>query len=446
MPDTRGVQDAVRQDMPRVREELDRLVRIPSVSAPGFDPAHVRASAEAAAQVLRAAGAGGVRLLQVVGAHPAVFAEAPGPDGAPTVLLYAHHDVQPPGRDDLWESPPFEPTERDGRLYGRGSSDDKAGVVIHAAALRAHGGRPPVNVKVLIEGEEEIGSEHLGEFFERYGDLLAADVVVVADSGTWKLGIPAITTSLRGLVDCIVEVRTLDHAVHSGLYGGPAPDALTALARLLAALHDEAGNVAIPGLATGPRPQLEAEEADFRRESGVLGSVRLIGAGSIAERLWAKPAVSVLGVDAPAIRESSNQLVPVARARVSLRLAPGQDPASAMDALVAHLEGAAPWGARVTVERGAGARPFAVRAEGPAFDAARRAFREAWGTAPVDIGMGGTIPLVAALQEAFPQAALVLTGVADPACRAHGENESVDLTELERGCVAETLLLFELAH
>jgi acetylornithine deacetylase/succinyl-diaminopimelate desuccinylase-like protein len=442
------VRRSVVQDQPQVRDELRRLVRIPSVSAPGFDPAHVRASADATAEALEQAGCTGVRLLALEGVHPAVYGEAIGAraGGAPTVLLYAHHDVQPPGRAEDWDTPPFEPVERAGRLYGRGTSDDKAGIVIHTSAIRAHHGRSPVNVKVVVEGEEEIGSEHLAEFLRAYGDLLAADIVVVADSGNWKLGVPALTTSLRGLVDCTVEVRTLTHAVHSGAFGGPVPDALTCLASVLAALHDDRGNVAVPGLETGPSPDLDQDEAEFRATAGVLPGVRLIGEGSITERTWMRPAVSVLGIDAPTIAESSNQLVPAARARVSLRLAPGQDPLKALDALVSHVEGSAPWGAEVRVTRGAEAQPFHIRATGPAHLVARRALGDAWGTHSVDMGMGGTIPLVAAFSEAYPEAALLLTGAADPDCRAHGENESVDLGELERACVAEALLLSYLAE
>ncbi len=445
-----GIRRRVALDQPRVRDELERLVRIPSVSAPGFDPSHVRASADATAEALEQAGCAGVRLLETDGAHPAVFGEVPGRDddgeGVPTVLLYAHHDVQPPGRDEDWGTPPFEPAERGGRLYGRGTSDDKSGIVMHTAAIRAHGAHPPVNVKVVVEGEEEIGSEHLAEFLRAYGDLLAADVLVLADSGNWKLGVPALTTSLRGLVDCTVEVRTLTHAVHSGAFGGPAPDALTCLARVLAALHDERGNVAVPGLVSGPPPDLDQDEAEFRATAGVLPGVRLIGEGSITERTWMRPSVSVLGIDAPSIRESSNQLVPVARARVSLRLAPGQDPAKALDALGSHLEASAPWGAQVRVTDGSEAQPFDIPATGPAHRAALQALRGAWGTDAVAMGTGGTIPLVAAFSAAYPDAALLLTGAADPDCRAHGENESVDLRELGRSCLAEALLLSYLAE
>ena len=437
---------AIDEGFPRVREELERLVQIPSVSAPGFDPQRVVESARACAEILETSGAIGVRLLEVKGAHPAVYGEASGREGGPTVLLYAHHDVQPPGPSDLWETPPFEPAERDGRLYGRGSSDDKSGIVTHAAALRAFDARPPVKVKFLIEGEEEIGSAHLKDFLERYTDLLGADVFVLADSGTWGVGRPALTTSLRGLVDCVVEVRVLEHAVHSGLYGGPIPDALTVLARTLATLHDERGNVAVEGLAQGSRPDVDLSEEQLRAEAAVAPEVRLLGEGSITERMWAKPAVAVLGIDAPSIRESSNQIVPVARARVSLRLAPQQDPGAAADALARHLRAAAPWGARVDVTPDGSAEGFAVSAQGRAFDAARGAMREAWGVDPIDIGVGGTIPLATQLARTFPDAAILLTGAADPDCRAHGENESVHVEELKRACVAEALLLDNLAE
>jgi acetylornithine deacetylase/succinyl-diaminopimelate desuccinylase-like protein len=442
-PDLRARLD---RDAARVRQELERLIRIPSVSAPGFDPAHVVRSAEATAEILEASGAAGVRLLEVDGAHPAVYGEAPGGGQGPTVLVYAHHDVQPPGREDLWNSPPFEPAEREGRLYGRGSADDKAGVVTHAAAIRAHDGRPPVPVRFLIEGEEETGSEHLAEFMSRYGDLLAADVLVVADSGNRDVGEPAITTSLRGVVDCVIEVRTLDHAVHSGIYGGPAPDALTVLARSLATLHDEHGNVAIEGLVTAEPSDVDIAEDEFRSTAGVLPGVRLIGEGSISERVWARPAVSVVGIDAPSIRESSNQLVPVARARVSLRIAPGEDPKRASAALVRHLERAVPWEAHVRVEAGAAAEPFALARKGPAFDAARKALAAAYGAEVAEIGMGGTIPLTTEYARAHPDATVLLTGAADPDCRMHGENESVHLRDLQHACLGEALLLSELAE
>ena len=435
------LRESIDQMQQWMRSALEDLVRIPSVSAPGFDPGNVQASAEAAAALLETSGVYGVRLLEIEGAHPAVYGELPGGAGAQTVLLYAHHDVQPPGPADEWRSPPFEPVEREGRLHGRGSSDDKAGIVLHAAALRAHGARPPVGVKLFFEGEEEIGSRHLGAFLDTYGPLLEADAIVVADSANWKVGVPSFTTSLRGLVDCVVEVRVLRSAVHSGQFGGALPDAITALARVLATLHDERGRPAILGLRGYEGPALEYSEEDLRAQAEVLESVELIGEGSLSSRLWTRPAISVLAIDAPPVQEAINQLVPVARAKVSLRIAPGDDPDQAMNALTDHLRRAAPWGASVTITPGARGRAFTLDTGGPAYDAFSKGFREAWGTEPVETGVGGSIPFVAAFSEAYPEASIVLNGVADPTSHAHGPNESVDLQELFRGALAEAIAL-----
>jgi acetylornithine deacetylase/succinyl-diaminopimelate desuccinylase-like protein len=436
---------AIETLFPEGKADLERLIRIPSVSAPGFDPARVRESAETIADLYRRAGFSEVRLLEIEGAHPAVFAEYPAPPGAPTILLYAHHDVQPPGDAAEWELAPYEPVERDGRLYGRGSADDKANVLVHALAFRAHQGAPPVGVKVIVEGEEEVGSTHLGDFIRVYHEELAADVIVIADSGNWRLGEPALTTSLRGLVDCTVEVRTLRQALHSGMFGGAVPDALTSLCRLLATLHDEDGNVAIPGLVSGEAPQLDLTEAELREQAGMVEGVTLLGQGTLTSRLWARPAVSVIGIDAPNVAESINQLIPVARAKVSVRIAPGDDPDRAMDALVSHLEDHAPWGAQVVVTRGAQGDAFSLEAEGPATDAFRAAFLEAWGTEGVSIGVGGSIPFVAAFHEAYPGASILLTGVIDPAAGIHAPNESVDLNEFRNAALAEAIALRLLA-
>lgn len=430
--------------MPTIREELATLVSIPSISHAGHDPAQVRRSAEATAAILRDAGMD-TRLLESDGAPPAVLGRIPAPAGAPTVLLYAHHDVQPTGPLHLWQSEPFELVERDGRLWGRGTSDDKCGIVMHAAVVRAWSGRPPVGVTVFVEGEEENASPHLAGFLERYRDELRADAVVLADSANWRVGQPGLTTSLRGLVDCVIEVRTLDHAVHSGQYGGTVPDALTVLARTLATLHDEKGRVAVPGLAGGKADPLDLTEDELRAWVGARPGVRLIGEGGLTERMWARPSISVLGIDAPSVREAGNQLVPSARAKVSMRLAPGQDAAKAMRALVEHLRAHVPWGAEVTIQEGGRGHPYRVEARGPAFDAMRRAYAEAWGRAPVDMGQGGTIPFVFDFARIFPDAALLLTGAADPTSNAHSENESVDAGELERACLAEALFLGHLA-
>lgn len=433
---------AIDRIFPAMVDHLADLIRIPSVSA--LDPAAVRESAEATANLLHEAGFQGARLLEVEGSHPAVFGEIPGPHGGPTVLLYAHHDVQPPGPG--WTLEPFEPLERDGRLFGRGSADDKAGIVVHLGAIAAHDGRPPVGIKIFIEGEEEIGSAHLPDYLEQYAELLASDVIVIADAGNWKVGVPALTTSLRGLVDCEVEVRTLSDAVHSGLFGGVFPDALMSLARLLASLHHDDGSVAIDGLVHGDGDHLDLPEHEVRSQAGAVDGVHVIGRGSLTAKTWSQPAISVLAIDAPTVENAVNALVPVARAKVSMRLAPGDDPAQAMDALVGHLESHAPWGARVTVTRGASGHAFALDTSGSAYDAFRAAFEAAWETPAVEMGVGGSIPFVAAFSETYPDAAILLTGAADPTSGVHGPNESVSLDDLRKSMLAEAIALQLLAE
>jgi acetylornithine deacetylase/succinyl-diaminopimelate desuccinylase-like protein len=427
--------------MPGVIEDLKALARIPGIAFDGFDHSVVQRSAEAVAELLRDAGLPDVRIVRA-GGQPAVIGRRPAPPGAPTVMLYAHHDVQPIGDQTQWRTPPFEPTERDGRLYGRGCADDKAGVMAHVAALRVYGDDLPVGVVVFVEGEEEFGSESLEHLLRRYRDELSADVIVIADSGNWDIGVPAQTTSLRGLVNLFVDVEVLDHALHSGAFGGVVPDALTALVRLLATLHDDAGDVAVAGLVTGRAAELEYPLDRFRTESGVLPGTELIGTGRIVDRLWVKPAVSILGIDAPRTGEAPNALVPTARAKISVRLAPGDDPKKAFEAVRAHLEAHAPWGAKVTATVEQDGAPWSIDATGPAYDAARRAFRDAWdGVDAVDVGMGGSIPFIATFQELFPSAAILVTGVEDPDSRAHGPNESLHLGEYARACLAEVLLL-----
>lgn len=426
--------------MPDVRADLERLVRVPSMSADGYDAAPVRESARITAEILRAAGAE-VRILEREGAHPAVVGRVAGAENAPTVLLYAHHDVQPPGPRDRWASAPFEPTLRDGRLFGRGSSDDKAGIVVHAAAIRAWGGTPPVNVAFFIEGEEESGSDHLGDFLAAERALLDADAVVIADSGNWRVGEPAITTTLRGNVLVTVEVRTADHAVHSGEYGGTVPDANMAIARLLASLHDDRGTVAVRGLRSGDADGLDLTEQELRGWVGTRPSVELIGSGTLTSRLWQQPSISITGIDATSVAESSNTIWPVARARISMRIPPGQAAEAAQDALVEHLKSHAPWGAEVTVTRESRGEAFVAAATGPAYEAMRAALGAAWGRGAIDIGMGGSIPFLFDFARIFPRAALLVTGVGDPASNPHSEDESLDLGELERGCLAEAVFL-----
>jgi acetylornithine deacetylase/succinyl-diaminopimelate desuccinylase-like protein len=436
---------AVRRVLPSVRSDLERLVRIPSVSADPAAAAHLQASAGEVAAMLRRAGLPEVEVLAVEGGRPAVLGRRPGPPGAPTVLLYAHHDVQPAGDRAAWDSDPFEPQVRRGRLYGRGAADDKAGIAVHLAALRAHGDRLPVGVTVLVEGEEEIGSPSLMRFLAAYSGRIGADVVVLADSANWTAQVPSLTTSLRGGANVTVEVRALRHGVHSGMYGGPVPDALTALCRLLATLHDEHGDVAVAGLVRGTADPLDLTEEQLRADSGLLAGVRLIGTGRLTERLWARPAAAVIGIDAPPVNEASNTLLPAARATVSLRVAPGDDETRARAALVSHLESHAPWGVRVTVQPGGTVAPYALPAGGRAYRAAHAALAEAWGRPAVDIGVGGSLAFVTAFAGFAPAAEMLITGVEDPGTRAHGPNESLDLAVFERACLAETLLLRNLA-
>lgn len=436
---------AVESAFHRIRGELERLVRIPSVSASEPGNRNMWRSAKATARWLKRCGFGNVKPLSVNGSHPAVYGSARGPCGSGRVLLYAHHDVQPPGPMDLWESDPFEPTERDGRLYGRGSADDKAGIAVHAAAMQAWQGKPPLDVAVLVEGEEETGSTHLLEFLRTYRKLLSADAVVIADCSNWGIGQPSLITSQRGHVDCVVEVRTLDHAVHSGKYGGPVPDALTALSRLIATLHDSVGNVAVSGLHSGPVYDVDIGEAELRQAVGLQPGVQLLGQGPISHRTWGQPAISILGIDAPDVADAAHQLVPSARARISVRLAPGDDAQRAFVALEKHLYSHAPWGADVSIIHDHHSEPYYIDTSGSAFEAFRRSCFDTWNRAPLEPGSGGSLPLVAALAEVYPDMALLLTGVDDPESNSHSENESVHLGELQKCCVNEAILLGYLA-
>ena len=434
----------VERVLPSAIADLHRLISIPSISSMPEHDADVAACADAVSGLFRDLGASEVKLLDG-GGKPAVWANFPGPEGTPTVLLYAHYDVQPTGDTDAWTSPAFEPTERDGRLYARGSADDKGGVALHVAALRVFDGKPPVGVKVFIEGEEEIGSPTMPKLLDRYRDELAADVYVVADSVNWEVGKPSLTTSLRGVADCQVTVSTLAEGLHSGQFGGVVPDALTALCRLLATLHDDAGNVAIEGLVTGTAPDLDYPEDRLLEETGLLEGVSQIGDGSVVERMWFKPAASVLAIDATPVAKASNTLIPSARAKVSVRLVPGQDPAAAAKALEEHLRRNAPWGAHVDVVAGQCGAPGRITLEGERAEAAKTAFREAFGVDAVEIGCGGSIPIVAEFADRNPDALVLVTAVTDPNSRMHGIDESLDLGDFAKAALAETLLLNNLA-
>ncbi|HMQ66367.1 MAG TPA: dipeptidase [Arachnia sp.] len=435
------IRDAVSAALPSVLADLDALIRIPSVSSQPEHDDDVLAAADAVADLLRGAGCPEVELLQAPGGKPAVYGHYPAPEGAPTVLLYAHYDVQPTGDETAWASPAFAPTERDGRLYARGSADDKGGIAVHLGVLRAFDGRPPVGVKVFVEGEEEIGSPTMGALLDDNAARLSADVFVIADSVNWSVGEPSLTTTLRGLVDAVVTVSTLETGLHSGQFGGVVPDALTALCRLLATLHDERGNVAIEGLAAASDPEVEYDEDRLRAETGVLDGVEWIGDGTRSARMWTKPSASVLAIDATPVKDASNTLIPTARAKVSVRIAPGDDPVRAGEALRAHLASHAPWGARVEVELGQGGEGGVIDLGGERAKAALAAFREAFGVEAVQMGCGGSIPIVAEFEARNPGALVLVTAVVDPTSRMHGIDESLDLADLAKAILAEALLL-----
>jgi len=443
-------------------EQLCDLARIPGVSAQGFDPREVARSAERTAEILDETGLDAVDIVTVEGAHPYVLAEKRAADpAAPTALIYAHHDVQPPGRLDHWHTPAFEPTLRDdGRLYGRGVVDDKAGILLHTAALRAWletAGNLPMHVKVLVEGEEETGSAHLAEFLRLHRERLDADVLVLSDTQNLATGLPSLTTALRGMVAVDVHVRALDHPIHSGMWGGPIPDAATALAMLLARLADAAGEIAVPGIDDDV-PPLDPEERariaelpfdveEFRADAGVLAGVRLRGAddGSIYERLWHRPSLALIALEAMPLATAANQLIAEASARVGVRIAPGQDAQRVSDLVVDFLRSDPPEGVTVEVAVPVAVPGWKTTPVGPAFDAARRALARGYGRDAVAIGCGGSIPFVGPFSEVLGGIPALLLGLEDPPCNAHGENESLHLGDFRKAAHASAHLLAELA-
>lgn len=447
--------DAVDAGLPAAIADLSRLVRIPSVAWEGFDFAHVEASAEAVKALVE--GTGVFDLVEIrrapqgdggVLGQPAVLATRAARNGRPTILLYAHHDVQPPGNDEDWESSPYEPTVRGDRLYGRGSADDKAGVVSHVAAIRALveavGPELDLGLVVFIEGEEEFGSRSFLNFLRENKTELQSDVIVVADSGNWDTKTPALTVALRGNVTFRLRVATLAHASHSGMFGGAVPDAMLAAMRLLATLHDENGSVAVAGLVAHSAATPAYDEAKLREEAGLLDGVSPIGTGPILDRLWYQPALTITGIDAPSVQNASNTLLPSVTVRVSLRLAPGQDPDAALASIEAHLRANAPFGAELEITDVDKGSPFLVDTSGWAVEDAKSAMEAAWGVAPVDVGAGGSIPFIAHLVELFPTAQVLVTGVEDPDSRAHSPNESLHLGVFRRAILAEALLLAKL--
>ena len=444
----RAITAAVAADMPTVQRELETLVRIPGIAFPGFPEVDIDRARDETVRILRDAGFTEVRVLPIDGGSDAVLAEIAGPVGSPAVLLYAHFDVQPAGDEDAWLSPPFEPTVRDGRLYGRGAADDKSGVVIHAGVLRAllaaGDGVPPCTIRVIVEGDEESGGS-LETIVGVHRDELAADAIVVADVGNLRIGEPTFTTALRGMAEVFVEVRTLEQQVHSGMFGGPAPDALMALITTLSSLRDVNGDTVVDGLSGFDWDGPEYPADLYRDLAGVVGEQPLIGTGSLSSRLFSRPVANVVGIDAPRVEGAINAVIPFARAKVSLRVPPGVDPTQAQSALISHLQGAVPWGVTAEISAGSVGRGVRVATDGPAYDAAKRAMKRAYDQDAVEIGGGGSIPLIDELRTQIADAEILLFGAQDPAARIHAPNESVDLAELHRAVLAEALFIAEFA-
>ena len=446
------VKEKVDAAFPVAIANLGDLVRIPGIAWDAFDAQQLELSAEAVAALFRETGI--FELVEIrraeangkVGA-PAVVARREARNGRPQVLLYAHHDVQPPGDLSVWNTPEFQPTLIDGRIFGRGAADDKAGIVTHLTAIKTLvetlGNDFEVGVSIFIEGEEEAGSPTFRNFLEANRDVLAADVIIVADSANWTTTIPALTTTLRGLVSQVIEVQTLDHAVHSGMFGGAVPDAMTATLRLLASLHDEAGDVAVEGLHNSKAAELDFTEEQLRIDSGLLDGVSAIGTGSILDRIWTKPSITVIGIDAMSVAMCSNTLLPSVKAKISMRIAPGQEPQDALALLRAHLENHVPFGAKLSYGEVELGKPFEANSAGWAKKLAEASLSAAFGNHSVDIGIGGSIPFIADLLEVFPAAQILVTGVEDADSRAHSPNESVHVDTLRGAMVAESLFLIK---
>lgn len=441
------VRQAAEEMMPDVKTELAKLVGHASVAFPGFPSGPVDDMAKGAMDLLTRWGFSGVELMEIPGGYPAIWAEMPGPDGIPTVLLYGHYDVQPAPPEQGWKTDPWTMTVGDdGRWYGRGAADDKSGIMIHAGMMRIFDGKPPVGIKLVLEGEEETLS-HLDEFVEKNPDRFKADVMVIADMGNLAVGEPVLTTTLRGDVACTVTVRTIDHALHSGIFGGPAPDALVTLIRTLAPLWDDDGNTVVPDLEMYEWTGAQMPEDLYREQAGMLTGVDVIGEGTVSTKLWSKPNVTVIGLDAPATDHASNVLIPSAKARLSMRIAPGSDADAELEKLMRYLEEHVPWHAVAEVEKVKAAPAFKAPMDGPGIAAAREALEQSYGKKSGEAGSGGSIPLLSYLAKASPGAEFILWGAEDVASsRIHGADESVDPSEIQHMIAAQALFLLDLAE
>jgi len=430
--------ESVSDLMPELKDDLARLVAIPSISVADYpESTHgpILEAHDLVVELLRGAGVQDLEDLEIANTAPVITGSIPAPPGAPTVLLYSHYDVVPVGEEAKWESPPFEATERDGAIYG--AADTKSNILMHVGALRAWGGKPPVGIKVVIEGQEEVGGGGLADYAIANPELFACDAMVIGDMGSVRPGVPTLTIALRGMAMVTVEASTLAGPKHSGQFGGAAPDALIALIHALAALHDEHGDVAVPGLRREEWPGGSYSDDEFRDLAEVLPGIPFLGSGTVAERIWSGPAATVTGIDVLSVDNAVNAVVPRAKAKVSMRVHPEQDPVEAQQIVMRYLEELRPFGVPLTVEPAGTGSGFAAKTDGPAYAAAREALGSAWGGETVMIATGGSIPLVNALQQAAPGAEILLMGTTDGFANIHAPNERVLVDEFEKATVAE---------
>lgn len=459
-----SIQEIMEKRFPLFLEDLKALVKIPSISFPGFPASETRKSAEAVAALFKKRGLENVELLEFKDAPPYVYADRMKAPGKPTLLLYAHHDVQPPGRPEVWQSPPFEPTHRPGpggdRLYGRGAADDKAGVIVHAAAIAALlevYGELPVNVKVLIEGEEEMGSPNLEEFLKEYREKLDADILVLTDTSNFDIGVPSLTVALRGLVGVGVEVRALAKTVHSGMWGGPVPDPVIALCKMLADLVDSEGRIAIEAIRNQCPPlspeeekefkQIPQTDDEFRKQSGMVPSAKLLKQGpSPIAQTWRFPSLTVTAIQASSRAQAPNIINDTAWAKVTIRIARGMNPASVVKHLEEYLRARVPWGLELHLETETATPSWETETQGPVFEAALRALEKGYGHSVIKMGSGGTIPFVGPFAAALKGAPALLIGVEDPYTNAHGENESLLVSDLYKACLSQAYLFEEIGR
>ena len=447
--------DFINANRDRYVDELKRYLAIPSISALPDHAADVRACAEWTAAEMRRIGLENVRLVATSG-NPVVCGDWLHAEGAPTILFYGHYDVQPVDPLDLWESPPFEATVRQGEIYARGAADDKGQVFMHFKAVEAclrRTGRLPVNIRFVIEGEEEIGSVNLDAFVRDHRDELAADVVVISDSPMFDRGVPSICYGLRGLTYLQIDLRGSDSDLHSGSFGGAVANPAFVLAQVLTRMKDRSGRVTVPGFYDDVRPLRAEERAEFaqlpfseRRYRNELGAPKLFGERGYTtlERLWGRPTFEVNGLLSGFTGDGAKTVIPaVAMAKVSMRLVPDQDPGRVADLFEAHLRKVTPPTVELTVTRMHGGRPWMTDFDNPFVQAAGRAIEQGFGRRPVFNREGGSIPVVATFQEVLGLPS-VLFGVGLPDENAHAPNEKLDLGNFHNGIVASAALYGEI--